>query len=122
MAIKYFDSLILFSPNPSKLVSFYRSIGLPLEEENHGDGVVHYACELEKIHIAIYPSEQGVASNRGCGGASQIGFQVDNLNRIYEMVIRTGARSIVAPQERPWGMRAIVEDPDGRPVELNQAP
>jgi hypothetical protein len=33
---------------------------------------------------------------------------------------RLGAPVLVEHQIRPWGCRMVVEDPDGRPVEINQ--
>lgn len=40
----------------------------------------------------------------------------------FEAAIRAGGRQVLPPDEYPWGRRALVEDPDGRTVELNCAP
>jgi predicted enzyme related to lactoylglutathione lyase len=31
-----------------------------------------------------------------------------------------GARVLIRPEDVPWGRRAVVLDPDGRTVELNE--
>ena len=122
MTIKYIDSLILFTSNLFALVEFYKSIGIPFEEEDHGEGPIHYACDLNGAHIAIFESSEGKATERGVGGSSQIGFQVDNVDAIFDQALKAGAKSLIAPQERPWGKRAVFEDLDGRSIEINQAP
>jgi uncharacterized glyoxalase superfamily protein PhnB len=122
MALKYLDSLILYSSNLSKTVEFYTKLGLPLEHEDHGSGPVHYACELQGAHIAIFESKPGDALKRGFGGATQFGLQVDSVDETFQIAIKAGAKVIIEPQSAPWGKRAIIEDPDGRPLELNQAP
>ena len=112
----------MFSADAVKLVSFYKALGLPIEEEDHGDGHIHYACDLNGAHIAIYQGEPGSATPRGDSGSSQIGFQVSNVEEVYAEAMKAGAKSLIEPQERPWGLRAVFEDPDGRTIEINQAP
>ncbi len=121
MALTYVDALILYSASIQKTVEFYRSIGLLLEEEVHEEGPLHFACELGRTHIAVYEGKSGEALPRGTGGANQIGFQVDSLDDVFSAATKAGAPILIPPQEVPWGKRAVVQDPDGRPVELNQA-
>jgi lactoylglutathione lyase len=120
MAISFIDSLILHSSRLEKCAAFYRELGLSLEHEQHGDGPVHYAGELQGAHIAIYEAKPGTAGARGIGGATQIGFRVSSLEETFRLVVEAGAKVLVEPQTVPWGKRVVVEDPDGRPVELNQ--
>lgn len=40
-------ALVFSSPRPAATVEFYRLIGIDLAEEDHGDGVAHWACEVE---------------------------------------------------------------------------
>ena len=71
------SSLVLFTGNIEQARAFYRAVGLNLDDEDHGDGPLHYATDISGVHYAEH-------------------------------------------QVRDWGCRAIVEDPDGRPVEINQ--
>lgn len=112
-------ALILFSNAIEKTVAFYRAIGVPLEEEKHDDeGPLHYACELGSTHMAIHAAGEGRAAEWRSGGSSYFGFAVDSLKVAVEAARRTGARVVQEPEEYPWGPRSLVEDPDGRVVEL----
>lgn len=97
------------------------SLGLPLEKERHESGPVHFACEIAGVHIALYAGRSGEALKRGDGGAAQFGFQVESVDEAVEAAKAIGASVLIEPEEAPWGRRAVVQDPDGRPVELNQA-
>jgi len=114
------DSVVLGSARIEAAVALYRALGLPLVEERHEDGAAHYACEIGGAHFAIYPAAEGEAAPRGTGGFTQIGFQVRSLEDAFAAARAAGAGVLVPPEEVPWGRRAVITDPDGRPVELNQ--
>ena len=46
------------------------------------------------------------------------GFVVANLHATLDALRALGGELVAGPEERPWGMRAVVADPDRRPVEL----
>lgn len=50
-------ALVLSSAQPERVVEFYRGLGLPLAEEDHDDGIVHWSCELDGIHFAVFRAE-----------------------------------------------------------------
>jgi lactoylglutathione lyase len=113
-------SLVLFAAEIDKTAEFYRAIGLEFEHEDHGEGPVHFAVELAGVHFAIYPTEQsGRAPARGAAGSSFPGFYVADLDEVTESLRRTGARVLTDHQQMPWGCRVVVEDPDGRAIEVN---
>ncbi len=112
-------SLILFTSHLEEVVTFYRSLGVEFELEDHGDGEQpHFALELNGIHLAVFEGPAGSAAPFRHGGCTWPGFVVDDLDATLERVKALGANVLAEPEERPWGMRAIVEDPDGRPIEL----
>ncbi len=112
-------SLILFSSQIEAVVAFYRSLGLDFELEHHGDGAPpHFAVESNGVHFAVFEAPPGSAARFREGGCTWPGFVVDDLDATLEQLKSDGAKVLVEPEERPWGVRAIVEDPDGRPVEL----
>ncbi len=115
------DGIILHTGKLDEMVRFYRALGIPLEEESHDGGPLHYACQLGGIHFAIYPGPSGQAPGRRRGGATQVGFQMDSLEATLADARAAGAEILQEPEEVPWGRRAVIADPDGRPVELNQA-
>ncbi len=113
-------SLVLFAADVDKTADFYRAIGLELEHEDHGEGPVHFAMELDGVHFAIYPTGQsGRAPARGAAGSSFPGFYVDALDDVTVSLRRMGARMLTEHEQMPWGCRIVVEDPDGRSIEVN---
>jgi len=117
-------ALILFAADMGRTVDFYRAIGLPLEMDDHGPGAgpVHYACDLDGCHFAVFPGEAGGRSfgDRQAGTAFP-GFTVESVEQTVAAALAVGAHVLQEPSEYPWGYRAVLEDPDGRPVEVYHA-
>ena len=116
------SALILFTSRMDAVVEFYRAIGVPLEAEQHDDGVLHYACDLGGTHIAVFESSPGDAPEFRSAGSSIAGFSVQSLEIALEAARSVHANIIKEPTEYPWGVRALVSDPDGRVVELFKRP
>jgi lactoylglutathione lyase len=114
-------SLVLFSAAMDETVAFYRAMGLEMEEEDHGEGPVHFATEVDGVHFAVFgATEPGHAPAWQHAGSVFAGFYVASLVDTVAAVRARGALVLVEHQIRPWGCRAVVADPDGRPVEINQ--
>lgn len=114
-------SLVLYAASLPATTAFYRALGLKLEDEDHGEGPVHFATELGPVHFAIYPAEgPGRAGERRSGGSVFPGFYVESLDGAAEALAQAGARVLTGHQQMPWGCRVVAEDPDGRAVEINQ--
>lgn len=116
------NALILWSETPERSAAFYRLLGLPLENEDHGDGHVHQACDFQGVHLAVYGAPPGTrAPARRAAGAAMVGFAVPDISAVVEKLKAAGEyRELVAPQQMDWGLRTVLEDPDGRSVELTQ--
>jgi lactoylglutathione lyase len=116
-----FGALVVYAADPARTAAFYRAVGVDLEDEDHGEGPLHFAAELGRVHFAIYPAQTpGRAPARRAGGASFPGFYVTSLDQVSAALAGLGAAVLQPHQEMPWGCRILVEDPDGRPVEVNQ--
>jgi lactoylglutathione lyase len=114
-------SLVLYSGDPAATAGFYRAVGLDLVDEHHGEGPVHFATELGPVHFAIYPAQApGRAGDRRSGGSVFPGFFVASLDAAAQAVARAGAPVLTGHEQVPWGCRIVAQDPDGRPVEINQ--
>lgn len=116
----YIDAAIFTAKDAVRTAAFYRALGLPLEEERHDDGPLHFACDVNGAHIAVYGAGKGNRRPGRTHGA-MLGFRVESLAKTLGALRRAGAKVLVEPQKVPWGRRAIVKDPDGRKVELNEA-
>jgi lactoylglutathione lyase len=102
-----------------RTLTFYQKIGLEFAREQHGNGPVHFSCELAGTVIEIYPGKSATAPDRKAGGATMIGFQVANVDELVRALANSSEVIITAPQDSAWGRRAVIQDPDGRAVELS---
>jgi predicted enzyme related to lactoylglutathione lyase len=113
-------SLVLFAADIGRTVAFYRAVGVLLEDEDHGEGPVHAAAEVGEVHVAVYAAQApGRHPARRAGGSDFPGFYVDDLDAGLAAVTALGAPLLSAHERMPWGCRVVVEDPDGRAVEIN---
>lgn len=120
--IRDVDAIILYSTDLDVIVPFYRALGLALDAQEDVGGEKHYACEMGLSHFAIFPAREGSigTSSYRASGSTLIGFQVDKVDRLVETAQQHGAKVVEAPHEVPWGRRAVISDPEGRTLELNQ--
>lgn len=114
-------SIVVFTEHLDRTVAFYRALGVPLADEDHGDGFVHAAGEMGDVHVAVFPaSEPGSTGDWRGGGTTFVGLWVSSLEAVVAAVEALGAEILLEHQGREWGCRIVVADPDGRAVELNQ--
>ncbi len=112
--------IVIRAANIDKSRAFYETLGLEFVQEQHGTGSVHYSCQMGMLVIEIYPGKPGIAPERRNAGATMIGFQVENIDNVLA-ALRGIEGIILSPsQNSEWGKRAVVQDPDGRAIELNQ--
>lgn len=113
--------MVLFAADAARTIAFYRALGVPLADEDHGDGVVHAAADVGGVHVAVF---QGDAAGEQLGwrrqGSTFAGFYVASLELTVVALEALGAKVLQLHQHRDWGCRVVVEDPDGRAVEINQ--
>jgi catechol 2,3-dioxygenase-like lactoylglutathione lyase family enzyme len=92
---------------------FYEAIGLRFATERHGSGPEHLVAELGDVVFEIYP--------RGTGASSEgvrLGFRVELVKETMKALAAIGVEMVSPPIQGPWGLRAVVEDPDGHRVEI----
>jgi lactoylglutathione lyase len=51
-------TLVLKAKDLQKTKNFFESMGLKFVEEKHGQGPVHYACQVGPNVLEIYPEKQ----------------------------------------------------------------
>ena len=113
-------SLVLFASDVDAAARFYRALGVPLKDEDHGEGPVHFAAELGNVHFALYAAmDPGRAPERRTAGASFPGVYVESLDDVMRDLTALGAPILTGHEVMPWGCRFVAEDPDGRAVEVN---
>jgi MerR family transcriptional regulator, thiopeptide resistance regulator len=117
-----FSSLVLFTGHIEQARAFYRAVGLQLHDEDHGGGPVHYATDINGVHFALFDARNsgGRAPQWRVAGSSFPGFYVTSLDDTVAALTALEAPVLAGHQVRDWGCRAVIEDPDGRPIEINQ--
>jgi lactoylglutathione lyase len=114
-------SIVVFTEHLEQSVAFYRSLGVPLEDEDHGDGFVHAAGEMGGVHVAVLPaSAPGNAAGWRAAGSTFVGLWVPSLDAAMAALEPLAAEVLRGHQNAEWGCRFVVADPDGRAVEVNQ--
>jgi predicted enzyme related to lactoylglutathione lyase len=81
--------------------------------EQHGGGPEHLANDVGGMVFEIYP--QGDLPSTS---SIRLGFRVTSLAATLAAVATVAGEVIAPARESPWGIRAIVVDPDGHRVEL----
>ncbi|MGA3217051.1 MAG: hypothetical protein ABSD97_15335 [Acidimicrobiales bacterium] len=85
-------SIVVFSEQPEETVSFYRALGVPLADEDHGDGLHHAAAELGGVHLAVFASSLGgTPPSWRAGGSTFVGFWVSSLETAVAALLPLGA-------------------------------
>ena len=136
-AVQGVGSLILFCADLDACAAFYRRLGVALVEEDHGQGPVHWAADLGGTHFALFPGQPGPASPLGtpnpasplgpapphkASGSQFFGLTVLDVEATLARALTAGAPLVEEARSFPWGRRALVQDPDGRVVELFEPP
>jgi lactoylglutathione lyase len=109
-----FNLVVLRSSDLNRARDFYRALGVEFTEHSHGRGPVHLAYETDGQVFEIYPlTEKDVPTS-----SARIGFSVPSVDGAYQALLAVGGKAISSPRNSPWGLRAVVADPDGHRVEL----
>lgn len=111
--------VVLRTADVLKTLLFYRAFGLEFEQECHGQGVIHYACTLGTSTIEIYPLIDGSAQSPVQSGATMLGFKVANIDAVLTKLQKIGT-VLPTRESTSRGRRVVLNDPDGRKVELTE--
>lgn len=115
---------------------FYSHVfDLTFARQQHGSGPVHFACEWKsdgrgnafvfelypKRSVASGAQDAGEAESSRCNGANtRIGFAVQDVRDCVARARAYGVATLSPPRPSQWGLRAVIEDLDGHPVEITQ--
>lgn len=118
--IEFMSAVLIASENPERLAKFYKEvIGLPLEEEQHGQTDKHYGCGLGDLHFAIHPVSnfKGINARTGC---VKLAFNVFHMEKFVSRVESHGAKLEYPPADRGFALMTSIADPDGNLIEITQ--
>ncbi|HET6879248.1 MAG TPA: VOC family protein [Pirellulales bacterium] len=107
--------LVLKTNRLEPLCKFYSSLGVEFAVEKHGAGPVHYAGTVGDAVLELYPLAAGAMADTT---APRLGFAVTDVQRVTAELESLVAKIVSMPRQTKWGLRAVLNDPDGRPVEI----
>ncbi len=120
MKTEFLSAVLLISKNPERLAAFYRDVvGLPIEEEDHGESEKHYGCELGDLHFAIHPIENFKGTGHGTGSI-KIAFTVFDIESFVKSIQEKGLKVEYAPRDVGFAKMTALTDPDGNYIEFTQ--
>lgn len=118
--IEFLSAVLLVSKNPEQLATFYKDvIGLPLEDEQHGETEKHYGCELGDLHFAIHPISNFKGTEYGTGSV-KLAFTVFDMKAFTEKVKSKGFKFAYEPKDTGFATMTALTDPDGNYIEFTQ--
>lgn len=107
--------VVIRTSNLDSLVAFYSNFNLVFEYHKHGDSPYHYSTTIEKTVLEIYPLAKHQTSP---DKSLRLGFAVDHFDTIITKLKNSGVKFLCVPHQTEFGYLAIVEDPDGRKIEI----
>ncbi|HEY9046474.1 MAG TPA: VOC family protein [Ohtaekwangia sp.] len=113
----HINLIVIKTSDIAATARFYESLGIHFEHHRHGQGPLHYAAVLDQVVFEIYPLKESEVAD----STLRLGFTVSNLEQLIEEVRTQNIKIIKEPATTSWGYTCLLEDPDGRKVELKQA-
>lgn len=110
--------VVVRARDPYRLAAFYGNLGLSFVRHRHGGGPEHFATEDAEGVFEIYPTDSADSPTRSV----RLGFEVQNVTQTVQKLVDAGGSLVVSPRGSKWGLRAVIDDPDGHRVELVEPP
>jgi predicted enzyme related to lactoylglutathione lyase len=108
-------SLVLYAGVVARTAAFYKALGVWLEPRPDGREV----GEIDGIRVAVVEGRQDEASpGPAVPGTSMIGLRVSSVDEAILAAHQAGGAVLRPTEALDWGRRAVLTDPDGRPVEV----
>jgi catechol 2,3-dioxygenase-like lactoylglutathione lyase family enzyme len=121
-----FDFIGMVTADMAAALAFYRRLGLDIpaeaDTEPHveapGPGGVRIAWDTVDVVRSMYPDWEMPTG----GGRVSMAFRCDGpeeVDKLHAELVTAGYASHKEPWNAVWGQRyAVIEDPDGNPVDL----
>lgn len=107
--------LVIRTKDMQRLAEFYALFGLTFHYHKHGNSPYHYSTEISRTVVEIYP----LAKNQTEVDINvRLGIEVDHFEEVVEKLQAIATPFLLEPQQTDFGFMAIVQDVDGRKVEV----
>ncbi|WP_070138639.1 VOC family protein [Crocinitomix algicola] len=107
--------LVIRTSEPELLKYQYEVLGFTFDYHQHGNGPFHYASEQNGFVFEIYPLTKSMEK---ADNSIRLGFDIEDLrNKIVDLE-NSNWEILSEPKETEWGLTALIQDLDGRKIEL----
>ena len=107
--------LVIRTSDIKKLSDFYSQLGFLFDYHKHGNSPYHYSATIGKTVLEIYPLTK---TQNEPDRNLRLGFMIENFDLIIQNLKDIPNVFVSEPAERDFGFMAVIEDPDGRRIEL----
>ena len=107
--------LVVRTTDLARLADFYSLLGLTFDYHKHDKSPYHYSATIDKTIIEIYPLTK---TQTEPDKSLRLGFSLDNFEQTIDLLKQEGITFTSEVTQTEFGIMAIIEDPDGRKIEL----
>jgi predicted enzyme related to lactoylglutathione lyase len=107
--------IVIRTGDTKRLADFYSLFGLTFDYHKHGDSPFHYSATIGQTVLEIYPLAK---SQSEPDRALRLGFGIDDFDETVLKLRGLEVSFLSGPTQTEFGIIAIINDPDGRKIEL----
>ena len=107
--------IVIRTDEMKRLADFYSLLGLTFEYHKHNNSPLHYSATIGQTVLEIYPLTKGQSE---VDKNLRLGFSIDNFDSVILKLKEIGTIFSLEPSQTDLGFITIIEDPDGRKIEL----
>ncbi|MCS6768779.1 MAG: VOC family protein [Candidatus Nitrosocaldus sp.] len=113
------DAVILFTRDLKRAISFYKDdLGLPLHSATNDTAEFFTSGTRIVIRSIDGKAEQEEEAGKATRPGILVGFTVQSIDELCELLKKKGVRFLKEPREEAFGKHAIILDPDGHMISL----
>ena len=109
--------LVLKTADPQALKAQYELLDIRFVQHRHGNGPMHFSAQVDGLVLEIYPLPKSATA---ADHTTRLGFQVEDLDQTLEKLEGSNWRVVNGAAIGEFGYRAVIQDLDGRKVELTE--
>jgi len=107
--------IVIRTPDIERLSKFYTLFGLTFDYHKHDKSPYHFSTTVDKTVIEIYPLSKSQTQH---DKSLRLGFSIDNFEYTIDLLKHEGIVFTSEVAQSEFGIMAVIEDPDGRKIEL----
>jgi len=107
--------IVIRTDEMKRLADFYSLLGLTFEYHKHNNSPLHYSAAIGQTVLEIYPLTK---SQSEADKNLRLVFSIDNFDSVILKLKDIESIFSLEPSQTDFGFITIIEDPDGRKIEL----